>query len=56
VFERDPSQIAEYTIPKAIARNSLGRTASGVELLQRTRTSSRDFEYAEPLRRSLQKP
>lgn len=56
VFERDPSQIAEYTIPKAIARKSLGRTASGVELLQRTRTSSRDFEYAEPLRRSLRKP
>jgi len=56
VFERDPSQIAEYSIPKAIARKSLGRTPSGVELLQRTRTSSRDFEYAELLRRSLQKP
>ena len=56
VFERSPSLLGDYTIPKAIARKSLGRTASGVELLQRTRTSSRDFEYAQPLRHSLQKP
>ena len=56
VFERDPSQIADYTIPKAITCKSFGLTASGIELLQRTRTSSRDFEYAAPLRRSLLKP
>lgn len=37
----------------AIRRRSLGSTASGVPILQRTRTSARDFELAEPLRRSL---
>lgn len=38
---------------RAIRRRSLGSTASGVPILQRTRTSARDFELAEPLRRSL---
>lgn len=55
VFERDPAQIGDYYLRKAIRRKSLGFTASGIELLQRTHTSSRDLEYAEPLRRSLNK-
>jgi hypothetical protein len=54
-FDRAPSRIADNT-PLAIARKSLGRNAAGVEILQRTRTTSRDFEFASPLRRSLLKP
>jgi hypothetical protein len=38
----------------AISRRSLG-TGSGIELLQRTRSSERDFEAASPLRRSLRR-
>lgn len=56
VLERDPSQIGDYTIPEARARKWLGHTANGIEILQRTPTSSRDFEYAEPLRCTLHKP
>jgi hypothetical protein len=54
-FERDPSPFGSYNVRMAIRRKSLGFTPSGIELLQRTRTSSRDLEVAEPLRRSLLK-
>ncbi len=54
-FERAPANLVNTRLRKAISRKSLGRTADGREILQRTRTSARDFEYAEPLRRSLLK-
>lgn len=54
-FERDPSPIGDFSVRMAMRRKSLGYTTSGIELLQRTRTGSRDIEYAEPLRRSLNK-
>jgi hypothetical protein len=56
VFDRDPALLGAFDVPKAIARKSLGRTASGIEILQRTRTSSRDFEYRTPMLRSLNRP
>lgn len=55
VFERSQANMADFRLRKAISRKSLGHTADGREILQRTRTSARDFEYAEPLKRSLQK-
>ena len=55
VFERDVAQIGDSNLRTAIRRKSLGFTSSGIELLQRTHTSSRDLEYAAPLRRSLDK-
>lgn len=55
VFERDVAPIGDYYLRMAMRRKSLGFTATGIELLQRTHTSSRDLEYAEPLRRSLNK-
>jgi hypothetical protein len=54
-FERAPAQLADSRVRKAIARRSLGRSVLGHEILQRTRTSARDFVLAEPLRRSLLK-
>ncbi len=54
-FERAVAPLYLGREPEAMARRSLGRTAGGVEILQRTRTSARDFEYAPPLRRSLNK-
>jgi hypothetical protein len=39
----------------AIGRRTLGFTATGREILQRTGTSARDFEYRQPLLRSLRK-
>lgn len=55
IFERDPAPIGSYDVRIAIRRKSLGFTSTGIELLQRTHTSSRDLERAEPLRRSLLK-
>ena len=55
VFERAPAPLVNTMLSRAIARKSLGRTADGREILQRTRTSARDLEYADPLRRSLNK-
>ena len=55
VFERDVAQIGDYYLRKAMRRKSLGFTVTGIELLQRTHADSRDLEYAEPLRRSLNK-
>jgi len=55
VFDRAPARLFDSTRNFAIRRKSLGRTASGIELLQRTRTGARDFELAPPLRRSLNK-
>jgi hypothetical protein len=56
VFDRSPAAMVDTRVPIAMSRKSLGRSASGVEILQRTRNSSRDFEYAQPLRRSLRRP
>lgn len=56
VFELGPALLGDDTNPIAIARKTLGRTSSGAEILQRTRNSSRDLEYAQPLRRSLRRP
>ena len=52
-YERAPAPLVDDNFRKAIARRSLGRTSAGREILQRTRTSARDFEYVDPLRRSL---
>jgi hypothetical protein len=54
-FERAPAALGNTEYRMAIARRSLGRTADGREILQRTRTSARDFDYTFPLRRSLLK-
>jgi hypothetical protein len=56
VFEREPARLIPNDDGLAVSRRSLGRTASGAEILQRTRTGARDFELAFPLRRSLQRP
>ena len=55
VFERAPSLLVDSDLDRALRRRSIGRSASGVEILQRTRTGARDFEVAQPLRRSLDK-
>jgi len=55
VFERAPSLLFDIDLNRALRRRSIGRSASGVEILQRTRTGARDFEVAPPLRRSLDK-
>lgn len=54
-YERAPAPLVDDNYRKAIARKSLGRTSDGREILQRTHTSARDFEYVDPLRRSLDK-
>jgi hypothetical protein len=52
-FERALAQLWEPRDNKAMRRRLLGISPSNVPILQRTRTSARDFEVAEPLRRSL---
>ncbi len=54
-FERSPAPLGTNRTPIAIARKTIGRTPAGKEILQRTRTSERDFEYRDPLLRSLKK-
>ena len=54
-FERRVAELYDYFVPRAMRRRSLGRTAAGAEILQRTQTSARDLELAEPLQRSLRK-
>ena len=54
-FERGVAPIGDEKTPLAMSRKSLGVTASGKEILQRTHNSSRDFEYHQPLLRSLLK-
>jgi hypothetical protein len=54
-FERDLATFGDYYVRKTMRRKSLGFSSTGIELLQRTGTSSRDLELAEPLRRSLLK-
>jgi hypothetical protein len=56
VHERAPALLGDGTLPVAVARKTLVRSSAGVEILQRTRNSARDFEYAQPLRRSLRRP
>jgi hypothetical protein len=54
VFDRAAAPLQSDLIIRAIARKSLGFTNNGIEMLQRTRTSERDFDYApSPLLRSL---
>jgi hypothetical protein len=55
VFERAPAPLGDATTRMAVARRSLGRSAAGHEILQRTRTSARDLVHVFPLRRSLLK-
>lgn len=55
MVERAVAPLADTDDPRANARKTLERTADGREILQRTRTSARDFEPARPLRRSLEK-
>jgi hypothetical protein len=52
-FDRSVAPFADSNLRMAIARRSLGRDAAGREVLQRTQSSGRDFEYVQPLRRSL---
>jgi hypothetical protein len=52
-YDRAPAELRNFLVRQAVRRRSLGRTADGREILQRTRNSARDFELAEPLRRSL---
>ena len=54
-FERRVAELYDYVVPRAMRRRWLGRTAAGAEILQRTQTSARDLELAEPLQRSLRK-
>lgn len=56
VFDRDPTTLRNLEFPLGVARKSLGRTVSGIEILQRTHNSNRDFELRPPLRRSLNRP
>lgn len=55
VFERAPSLLLDIDLSRALRRRSIGTSATGVEILQRTRTGARDFEVGPPLRRSLDK-
>jgi hypothetical protein len=55
-FERRPAELYWDALPDAIRRKSLGLSAAGREILQRTRTSARDLEYGPKLQRSLTKP
>lgn len=55
VFDRGVAALVNTRCSIDISRKSLGLNASGREILPRTGTSSRDFEYHEPLLRSLKK-
>lgn len=55
VFERAPAPLFNTRKSVAISRKSLGRAAAGNEILQRTRTSARDFVQGPPLLRTLRK-
>lgn len=54
-YDRSPAPLVSTIQRKSIARRSLGYTADGREILQRTHNSERDFLLSEPLRRSLNK-
>ena len=54
-YDRAPAALVDTHNPIAISRKTLGFTTDGREILQRTRTSARDFEYHQPLLRSLRK-
>jgi hypothetical protein len=54
-YDRAPAYLRHNHQRKAVARKSLAFTADGREILQRTRNSERDLQWAEPLRRSLNK-
>jgi hypothetical protein len=54
-FERSRAKLFGAEQSLAVRRRSLGRTAEGREILQRTGAAARDFELAQPLRRSLDK-
>jgi hypothetical protein len=52
-YDRAPAWLLHSQQRKSISRKSLGFTSSGREILQRTRNSERDLQWADPLRRSL---
>lgn len=54
-YDRAPAPLVSTIERKSISRRSLGRTADGREILQRTKNSERDFALMDPLRRSLNK-
>lgn len=54
VFDRAPAPLVDNDVD-FISRKGLGFTETGIEILQRTRTSERDFALGEALRRSLRK-
>lgn len=54
-YDRSPAPLLSAIESKSISRRSLGRTADGREILQRTRNSERDMVLTAPLRRSLNK-
>ena len=54
-YDRAPAYLGHLQQRKAITRKGLGFTADGREILQRTKNSERDLQWAEPLRRSLNK-
>jgi len=54
IFEQAEAEIADYRFPGGMRRRSLGVSATGREILMRTRTSARDWERtSDLLRRSL---
>jgi len=54
-YDRAPAPLVATNSPLAIRRRTVGFTADGREILQRTRNSSRDLERGAPLQRSLAK-
>ena len=54
-YDRAPAYLRHNQQRKAVTRKSLGFTADGREILQRTRNSERDLQWADPLKRSLNK-
>jgi hypothetical protein len=54
-YDRAPAWLAHAHQRKSITRKSLGFTADGREILQRTKNSERDLQWADPLKRSLNK-
>jgi len=54
-LDRGVAEFHRSSRPEALRRRSLGIGANGREILQDTRNSTRDIEYAAPLLRSLNK-
>ena len=54
-YDRAPAELGASTLPVAVRRRTVGFTAEGRAILQRTKNSARDLEHAVPLQRSLAK-